>query len=48
MAHYAILDKNNIVTQVFVGKDKGVQFICAATHTADVIAKYQAFLAISE
>lgn len=23
MAHYAILDSNNIVTQVFVGKDEG-------------------------
>ena len=23
MAHYAVLDENNIVTQVFVGKDEG-------------------------
>lgn len=23
MAHYAILDENNVVTQVFVGKDEG-------------------------
>ena len=23
MAHYAVLDNNNIVTQVFVGKDEG-------------------------